>query len=997
MMSYKKLNNIIGWLVFAISAYVYLITCEPTVSWWDCGEYIATSSKLEIGHPPGAPLFLMMGRFFAMFASAPEKIAYMVNAMSAMASAFTILFLFWSITALAKKVALKSGEMNTEKMIAVFGSAIVGSLAYTFSDSFWFSAVEGEVYATSSFFTAIVFWAMLKWEEEADDKNANRWIVLIAYLMGLSIGVHLLNLLAIPAIGMIYYYKKYKPTTKGAIIAFLVSAGILGFVQYGVIAGFVNFAGYFELFFVNSLGMPFNSGLYFYIITVIALIAFLLLYFKKHQRSIAYLVTLSLSFLFIGYSSYALIIIRSSANPPMDENNPQDIFSLLSYLNREQYGDRPLLYGQYYNADVQRDEVGNPVVKDDGPVYKQIDGKYKIVDTKKSYKFESANSGFFPRMYSNQPDHIEAYKDWAGVKTAGRPSFGENLTFFFRYQVGWMYFRYFMWNFAGRQNDVQGHGNVLEGNWISGIPFVDNARLGDQSNLPKSMKDNRGRNVYYLLPLLLGFLGMYFHFVKHKNDAIIVAILFFMTGLAIIIYLNQYPFQPRERDYAYAGSFYAFAIWIGLGVMAIHDALKKYAPATLSAALVSALCLVAVPGLMAKENWDDHDRSKKTAAHDIANNYLQSCAPNAILFTNGDNDTFPLWYLQEVEGVRTDVRVANYTLLGGDWHIHQMFQKAYESDPLPLNLKKEQYNQGTNDFIRFNDEGIPGYIDLKEVVDFVAKRSYLPTQRFFIPVDKNKVIKNGTVKMKDGLYIPENLSWELKQDYLYKHEFMIYDLLAHFNWDRPIYFASPQSVRDIFPLEQFCKMEGFASRLVPALDTMNPMANSFNTDIMYDNMMNKFKWGNLNDPHVYVDPESFRMVMISRSIFGQFANALISEKKFDKAKKILNRCVEVFPHEKIMFDYYMVPIAEAYYTVGENKKGNDVASKIADRSLEDLKFYMQLMNNKHGNDMLDNIKRSYASVYSLLEIAKKYKQDAWVKKYQPQLDALSKSIEWMMR
>ncbi|MFP4019559.1 MAG: DUF2723 domain-containing protein, partial [Bacteroidales bacterium] len=662
--NYKFLNIITGWGVFLIALIVYLLTIEPTASFWDCGEFIASAYKLEVGHPPGAPLFMLLGRFFTIFAGGPENAAKMVNTLSATASAFTILFLFWSITHLVIRMMNKKyDELNFPEILAVLGSGLVGALAYTFSDTFWFSAVEAEVYATSSLFTAIVFWAILKWENESDKRKSQRWIILIAYLLGLSIGVHLLNLLAIPAIVFVYYFKKYEPSFKGLVEAVLLSLIILAAVMYGIIPGVPYLASRVELLFVNTAGLPFNSGLFFFIFLLACLVIWGIYYTHKKRKYVLNTIFLSFAVILIGYSSYATILIRSSANPPMDQNNPENIFNLIRYLNRDQYGDRPLFYGHYYNAPVTDREQGKPV-------YAREDGKYVVVDYTTKLKYDSRFTGLFPRMYSNESQHVKDYESWVDIKgkqlrvnnnqgkTEQRtvPSVGSNLAFFFKYQVGHMYFRYFMWNFSGRQNDIQGHGNVRDGNWITGISSFDNKRLGDQHLLPDNLKENPARNTYYMLPFLLGLLGFFYHSKKDPKNFFVILMLFIFTGIAIVYYLNQTPHQPRERDYAYAGSFYAFSIWIGFSVVAVFYSLKKILK-PLYAVLLAIFGLLFVPGLMAFENWDDHDRSGRYTTRDFAANYLNSCRPHAILFTNGDNDTFPLWYAQEVEGIRTDVRV----------------------------------------------------------------------------------------------------------------------------------------------------------------------------------------------------------------------------------------------------------------------------------------------------------------------------------------------------
>ncbi len=719
MKKFRLYNLIFGWGVFLISLIVYLLTIEPTASFWDCGEFIACSYKMEVGHPPGAPVFMVLGNLFTLFAGDVTRVAITMNIMSAMASAFTILFLFWTITHLLRKFYAEEDRERPGTFVTIFGAALVGSLAYTFSDSFWFSAVEAEVYSTSSLFTAVVFWAILKWENIADRPGSNRWLILIAYLMGLSIGVHLLNLLTIPAIVMVYYFKKYTPTTRGIIASLLLSAAILGAVVYILIPGLTGLASKFELLFVNGIGMSFNWGVMIFALLLFGGLLFGIYY--THNRGNVLWNTILLGFfvVVIGYSSYAVIVIRSSANTPLDESNPDTVFSLQRYLNREQYGENPLFYGAYFNARPNAVEEGKPT-------YYQGEEEYYPVYSNRKYTYDSEYKGLFPRMWSSQGKHASEYIYWGGLdesklydvrrneegnpvpgqgggysydrsRPIGKPTFGQNLRFFFRYQVGYMYLRYFMWNFAGRQNDIQGQGELTKGNWISGIKFIDQARLGPQINLPESIVDNKGHNKYYMLPLLLGLIGAWFHYKRQNKDFWVVVLLFLLTGLAIVFYLNQYPLQPRERDYAYAGSFYAFAIWIGIGVAGLIEWISKKRSVAAAGAVVLAT-LVLVPGIMARENWDDHDRSDRYTAPAFARNFLNSCLPNAIMFTNGDNDTFPLWYIQEVEGYRTDVRIVNLSYLTADWYIEQMQQTFYDSYALPISMTKDQYIQGTRDY-----------------------------------------------------------------------------------------------------------------------------------------------------------------------------------------------------------------------------------------------------------------------------------------------------------
>ena len=973
-MKYRLLNNVGGWIAFLISATVYLMTIEPTASFWDCGEFIATAFKLEVGHPPGAPFFMLMARLFSLFASDVENVAMMVNAMSGLFSALTILFLFWTITYFAKRMLVKEGEMNLGQMIAILGSGMVGALAYTFSDTFWFSAVEGEVYASSSLFTAIVFWLITKWDGVADEKYNGRWIVLIAFFMGLSIGVHLLNLLAIPAIVFVVYFRKYKPTRNGIIAASLVSVVLLGAIMYGIIQGIFKVASWFELLFVNSWSLPFNSGLLFYIglliilivasiyvttrvvnpilkATVITLFLFLsgiplminnaffwilflpgvwaLVYYFKKLEPIWNTVVLSVAMILVGYSTFAMILIRSNVDPPLDENDPENVFALISYLNREQYGDRPLFYGQTFSAQLNREEPYN--IGD--PVYLKKDGKYVEIDKKQSPNYDSQFCMLFPRMYSPEGSHVSAYKSWTdfkgktvnwvmndgSVQKISKPTFVENIKFFFKYQVGWMYFRYFMWNFSGRQNDIQGHGSILNGNWITGIPFIDEMRLGPQDNLPEPLQNNKAKNVYFMLPLILGLIGMYFHYVKESKGFVIVLLLFFFTGLAIVLYLNQTPYQPRERDYAYAGSFYAFAIWIGLGVAALYNILAKRGPKEIIAGAITAVCLFAVPGLMANQNWDDHDRSNCYSARDFAKNYLNSCEKNAILFTNGDNDTFPLWYAQEVEGIRTDVRVVNLSLLNTDWYISQMQRKAYDSEALPISFTKDEIAGERRVYVPII-ERIKTSVDIGEAIKFVRSESpdakvpisqteminFVPSRNFSFRVDSAKVINNGTIKPSMAGRMVKSIDWKVSKNYLYKSDLAILDMLYNNNWDRPVNFAITVGGDSYMNLENYFRLDGLAYRLTPVkADNRDGQTGWIDTDILYDNLMNKFVWGNINLKEVYLNENNLRMTMNFRNNFARLAMALIDEGKRDSAVKVLDRCLEIMPDETVPYNVFV--------------------------------------------------------------------------------------------
>ncbi|MGE4587775.1 MAG: DUF2723 domain-containing protein [Mangrovibacterium sp.] len=963
--NYRLLNLIAGWTAFAVAAITYLSTIEPTASFWDCGEFITTSYKLEVGHPPGAPFFMILGRFFSLFV-APSLVALMINALSALASAFTILFLFWTITHLVRKL-FPSGELSAGPIWTILGSGMVGALAYTFSDTFWFSAVEGEVYASSSLLTAIVFWAILKWENVADQPHANRWIILIAYIMGLSIGVHLLNLLAVPAIVMVYYFRKYPVSRKGVILSLLVSVLLLGLIMYGIIPGVVKIASWFELLFVNVFGLPYNTGVVVYAILVVGLILYGIRYTTQKKKVLWNTVLVSLTVILIGYSSFAMIVIRSSANPPMDQNSPDNVFSLLGYLNREQYGDRPLMFGPYYNTPL---DSRTPYEKGK-PYYVRRNGKYEIGYVREKPNYDSRFTTFFPRMWSRQAEHITDYKNWAGIRGTRltytdeqgqsqilqQPGFGDNLQFFLRYQVVHMYWRYFMWNFVGRQNDLQGHGDIMNGNWISGINFIDSVRLGDQTLLPDHLKNNKGRNAYYFLPFLLGLAGALFHYRHHRKDFWVVMLLFVMTGLAIVVYLNQYPHQPRERDYAFAGSFYAFAIWIGLGVAAFTDLLKRKLPETVSVVVVSVLSMVLVPGLMARENWDDHDRSGRYTARDLGANYLESCEPQSIIFTNGDNDTFPLWYNQEVEGVRTDVRVCNLSYLQTDWYIDQMKSKAYESEPLPITFEHDQYVLGTRDVIYLlEDPRLKGAVELGKALDFVKDEdprtklsqydntAYIPSKKLFLKVDKEAVIRNKVVPESMYDQIADTIFFDFgSRNYLMKDELMVLEMIAGSNWERPLYFAITVGRDKFLGLEDYFQLEGFAYRFTPVKKESSGLyQGTVNTEKMYELMMNRFRWGNMNNPEIYIDENNQRMMINIRSNIGRLAENLISEGKNDSAVAVLDRNLELIPASLVPYNYFSQEIAARYFEAGAPDKGRELMQDILKQYRQELDFYLSL-------------------------------------------------------
>ncbi len=990
MRKYRLTNNITGWVIFAIAAFTYLMTIEPTASLWDCGEYIASSYKLEVGHPPGNPVFMVMARFFTLFAGGnTSRVAVMVNSMSALVSAFTILFLFWTITHLARKILIrKENDFNFSRIMAVMAAGAVGALAYTFSDSFWFSAVEGEVYASSSFFTAMVFWAILKWEDVADEEYADRWIILIAFLMGLSIGVHLLNLLTLPSIVLVYFFRKYDFTWKGFMISLGISFLLLWLLLYGILPGMVTISTKLDLFFVNRLGLPANSGMIFHCILlivffilavrltssksdkvktaifaggamlltgiwvisgsvilnllVLAAVAGYVWYLAGNNRVVLNTLLTAVMVIMIGYSSNAIIVIRASANTPLNENQPEQPFSLLYFLNREQYGERPLIRGQYYNA---------PVInyKDGKPKYVLENGKYVVSAHNLVREYDSRFLTLFPRMWSEQSDHVPVYKEWGKVKgipvsvtnqsdekeIIRRPKFSENMRFMFTYQFGYMYLRYFMWNFSGKQNDTQGTGGAVNGNWITGIKFLDEPRVGT-SDLPSDMKKDTSRNVYYLLPFLLGIIGLFYQINRDYKNWWVILLLFLMTGVAIVFYLNQYPNQPRERDYAYAGSFYFFAVWIGIGVLALFEVLSKLTGEKIAAPVAGALCLFAVPVVMGSQNWDDHDRSGRYLARDVAFNYLNSCAPDAILFTNGDNDTFPLWYAQEVEGKRTDVRVCNLMLLNTDWYINQMKRKTYESDPLPVSLPVRKYYDGINNQV-FIVEKTKDPVNISTVIDFVNSDNkatkvqisateildVIPSRTIRIPVDPAKVIASGTVKPEDADKIVPYIDIRLKGSSILKSQLMVLDILAHNDWKRPIYFVTGYH-NDALGLEEYFQLEGLAFRLVPVKSENKSWVDygRIDTDILYDNVMNKFVWGGANDPKVNLDYNHIRTLIVvkARLIYARLAKALSSEGKNEKAVAVLDRCLKLLPPDRFPLDPYYTDLIEGYFAAGASDK-----------------------------------------------------------------------------
>ncbi|MDR0363728.1 MAG: DUF2723 domain-containing protein [Bacteroidales bacterium] len=1023
--NYCRLNNIIGWLIFAIAAFVYLSTMQRTVSWWDCGEFISTTYKLEVPHPPGNPTFQLIGRIFTLFAFGDAtKVAMMINTMSALCSAFTILFLFWSITLLGRKIVEKNGVITESNSWMIFGAGIIGALIYTFTDTFWFSAVEGEVYAMSSFFTAFVFWAILRWDREADQPNSSRWLILSTFLIGLAIGAHLLNILTVPTMAYVVYYRKFnRRDWKGWFLTGVISLILVAFIMYIVIPWTVQLAGYFELFFVNILRLPFNIGTIVYFILLIGGIVFGIWYTQKKGKALANTIMLCFAFLLIGYSSFFSIVIRANETLPINMNEPKDALSMVSYLNRDQYGTRPLIYGEYYNSPIRIDYQKLDYAKKDGaPIY------YKNKETKRydmiargnpQYEYEPDFCTVFPRMYSGhypgQEMHVEAYKEWGKIKGRSisyndpvegqrrivKPTFGENLRFFFRYQINHMYWRYFMWNFSGRQNDTQGHGSPFDGNWITGFDGLDKGKVGTQRDLPDSMKST-SNNKYYLLPFILGLIGLFYHIHTDKRNSWVVFLLFFMTGLAIIIYLNQAPYQPRERDYAYAGSFYAFCIWIGFSVMCIASYLAKYVKEK-PAALITTIVLLGVPILMAQQNWDDHNRSKNHAAHDYGANYLMSCPPNAILFTNGDNDTYPLWYAQEVEGIRTDVRVINYQLSAGAWYANQMAHKINNSEKLPLTLSTDQYRHGDYDQIFLSNRPNLPPVLLKEGIDFIANPKNqkmllsqgIPTKKFLLPVDRDKILRSGLISeeeyIKSEHVIP--LTIPDSKNGLFKHELLFLDFLSTNDWERPICFTSPGIIANLVPLAPYFHLVGSVYQLLPYKgDSYSIFGNLGNVriDSAYQFFMEEFKSGDLEKSGVEIDAESKFAIRFPKQQLAILADALQNNKDTVRTLKVVDKYLELFPLDRISSfssnDAYM---GKACLDVGDREKGEKLIVDVFNQQKGEIDYITRqrnwgtnakqtaLYDRLYVVFMINNIARNYDLIDLQIEIEGILNQHPW--------------------
>ncbi len=1013
--NFNKWNTILGWLAFTVALVTYTMTVEPTVSFWDCGEYIATAAKLQVGHPPGAPLYQMIGAFFAMFAPDASKVALMVNMMSVFSSAFTILFMYWSSTILLRKIVGKFSERNHSNDLMILGSVFVGSMAFTFSDSFWFNAVEAEVYAMATLFIALLFWLGLRWEQDMDTPRGNKWLLIISLVVGLSFGVHFMALLTIPAIGFLYYFKHYKTITiKNFIIANIVVVSVLLFIFKLLLPWTLAFFGKLEIFMVNNIGLPFNSGTIFAFLLMVAFFYFGLNYTRKKMLPQYNTLLLCILFIFVGFSTWMMLPIRANANVVINENKPSDAAEVLAYYNREQYGVNPLFYGTQYTEMFAGLDDDDPY-RDKKPNYERDYklGKYVITN---NYKNAEQNSddyhkAILPRMWST--DHAENYMNFTDVvefqidpdyaheqelvslvgefrnayaagqidndgyiaflKAYGqyliieKPSMIDNLKFMFEYQFGYMYWRYLMWNFTGRQNDIQGKYDNLDGNWLSGVKFIDEMHVGPQDNLPADVKNNKGRNLYYFLPFILGIIGLVFHANKDLKSFYVLLVLFLFTGLAMKVYLNERPFEPRERDYVMVGSFYVFAIWIGIGVYAIYDYVKKWIQPIIAGPIVFAATLLAAPVLMASQNWDDHDRSEKYTALAMAKAYLNSCEPNAILYTIGDNDTFPLWYAQEIEHIRTDVRIVNTSLFNTDWYIDQMKAKAYESEPLPISFTHEQYVGDKLDYSIHRSLTETRW-DIKDFINFISsndprtiiewengqKIHFYPTNKIRIPVDKNAIIANKVVSPQYYDSIVSHIDIDIKGQALYKNRLMMLDIIANNNWKRPIYFSAGSFGDDDYLwMKDYLQLDGMLYKLVPIRTPLDKAPSPLDmgmidSEKMYDIVM-KWDWGNSESPDIYHDPETRKNSISYRTNLARLMEQLINEGKIDKAKNIINLAMAKMPVD--YFGYYTLlePFAAGYYEVGEKAKARALLEKLVVKYRENLDYYKTFKPSQQNN------------------------------------------------
>ena len=1001
-MNFSRINNIVGWIIGLIATTVYLITMEPTVSFWDCGEFISCAHKIEVGHSPGAPLFMMIQRLFGLLAgSNVHKVAMMMNAWSAIASGLTILFLFWTITHFSRRLMIgRDGEPQGNQLLLIMGAGVVGALAYTFSDTFWFSAVEAEVYATSSFFTALVFWAILKWEHVADKPGADKWLVFIAYMMGLSVGIHLLNLLAIPAIAMVYYFRKYEVSRFGTIIAFLVGCAILGLVQFGVLQGLPIIASKMDYLFVNSFGMPFDTGAYVFIALLVAALAWAVIFVKRKGWYLAHTGMLCLIFIIIGFTSYLAPIIRSRADVPIDMTNPDNAISLVSYIQREQFGSQPLLFGPDFDKrPVDYDVTGKRYTrstKDGKDVYEEVGNKIEPV-------FASQDKRFFPRIWDyNDPAHMSFYRSYLGLEANEAPTASDNFKYFFNYQLDWMWWRYFMWNYSGRQNDIEGQGEPQNGNWVSGIGLIDKTLrgLGDvdarsAEGYNDGYKNNPARNELYMLPFILGVLGLVFQFNRNKRDGFTVLVLFFFTGIATAIYLNMAPLQPRERDYAFAGSTYAFAIWIGLGVLMLNEWFQKFAKGNPASVLAVVLSLVAVPTLMASEEWDDHDRSKKYLARATAMNVLQSCEKNGILFTFGDNDTYPLWYMQEVEGFRTDVRIINMSLLGIDWYIEQLYNRINDGMPVPMVWKKEHFAGDRRNYLRYvKSPQIPSdrFFNLEEICNFIisdnpdakvqmsdgSRENFIPTKNFFLPaMTKEQLVAKNLVSAADTGRISTDIRFVFPKEILYKDDIATLNIVAAIaaqGWERPIYFSGGLPGDNYIGMDDYMRLEGVVYRLLPykmapyTTDKMGEIG-SVNLEKSYDLFMNKYTWGNADRNDVYFDEKNRLMFAAYKINSSRLAMELAATGKVTEGKAVLDKVKKGISESAYHYDATAYYMAIGYYNIGDKATGKEIATTLAKNAADNMAYYQTLSENGKANFMSD-LRRSMQIIGSLSMTAK---------------------------
>ncbi|WP_412467291.1 DUF2723 domain-containing protein [Pedobacter sp. KLB.chiD] len=998
-MNYSRINTIGGWLCFIIAAVTYILTLDQSVSFWDCGEFISSAFRMEVVHQPGAPIVSMIQRLFSIFAFGDKtKVAYFINISSALASAGTILFLFWTITALARKTVVKNGEeITNQKIIGIMGAGFVGALAYAFSDSFWFSAVEAEVYAMSSLCNAIVFWGILKWESQAEEPKSDRWLLFVAYIMGISIGVHILNLLTIPALIFVYYFKKNPSTNWQSILkVFFVSIAVLAVVQFGIIQYIISFAAGFDYFFVNTLGLGFGTGILFFATLLIGGLVYGIRYSILKKKRVLNLVMLFTVLLLFGYSSFALLIIRAQAKPNLNNYNVDNVFSFSRYVSRDQYGDRPLLYGENYNSE----KIG---VKETGQIIRKGDKKYEPAGTKSAYIF--ADKTLLPRMYSDKPEHVNFYKSYMGFDDEHKPTLLDNLKYLFSFQTGQMYMRYFMWNFAGRQDNEDGQFGGKDGNWLSGIKPLDAIRLGDQKNLPPSILENKAYNRFFFLPLIIGLIGAIWHFKRNQKDAGIIGLLFVFTGVAIVMYLNSVPVEPRERDYAYVGSFYAFAIWIGLGVLGLKEWFSQKLTPLRASIVATVIALFGAPIIMANQGWDDHDRSDSYMARDMSVNYLKSCAPNAILFTYGDNDTYPVWCAQEVENIRPDVRVVNLSLFTADWYIDGMRKKQNESAPLPITLKHEQYVEGTRDIMYYQDYKIAQHIELKEILDVLlsdhdedkvtmtdgSKYNVLPTKNLKLAVSPQQVLDTGTVPKEDAGKIADSMEWTYNSNFVTKGTLALFDILAHNNWERPIYFSGAMPNEQYVGLNKYLYSEGLNKRLLP-LKPDTAITQDFdrvNLKPMYNNLMKVYGFGNIKYAN-HLDRQSADDVTMLSNMFNGLLTGLIKEGKIAESKKVTDKYFEVIPAKfysmrQVMSTYYFT---ENLYRLNDLNRANAMIKKTADYIGKELTHLADVSESKNQLSSEQDVRLYLGYLGQMVKLTDAFKQVSLSKNLEKQYNDL---------